>query len=65
MMSKIKLGTLVVAFAYTIYHINTFGWRIGNSLILAFLLFAIAMDCYQMSKSKTQNQLSTRKTKKK
>ncbi len=62
-MNKIKLGTLVVAFAYTIYHINTFGWNIGNSLVLAFLLFAIAMDCYQMSKAQTDKKL--RKPKKK
>lgn len=62
-MNKIKLGTLIVAFSYTIYHINTHGWNTGNMAILGFLLFAITMDCYQISKEKNRDRYRTRKKK--
>lgn len=63
-MDKIKLGTLVVAFSYTVYHINTYGWNIGNSAILGFLLFCIAADFYQMSRKKNDDKYRNKQRKK-
>ena len=29
-MNKVKIGTMAIAFMYTIYHINSVGLNIGN-----------------------------------
>lgn len=52
-MDKVKIGTMAVAFMYTIYHINTVGLNIGNGLVLAVVLFCIALDCYRYAKRRT------------
>ena len=49
-MNKVKIGTMAVAFMYTIYHINSVGFNIGNGLVLAVVLFCIAIDCYRYAK---------------
>ena len=38
-MNKVKIGTMAIAFMYTIYHINSVGLNIGNGLVLAVVLF--------------------------
>lgn len=52
-MDKVKIGTMAVAFMYTIYHINNVGLNIGNGLVLALVLFCIAIDCYRYAKRRT------------
>lgn len=52
-MDKVKIGTMAVAFMYTIYHINNVGLNIGNGLVLAVVLFCIALDCYRYAKRRT------------
>ncbi len=63
-MSKIKLGTLVVAFGYIIYHINHFGWNYGNAAVFAFLMICIAADCYQMARQNTRDKHRGRRPRK-
>lgn len=52
-MNKVKIGTMAIAFMYTIYHINSVGLNIGNGLVLAVVLFCIAIDCYRYAKRRT------------
>lgn len=51
-MNKIKVGTLAVAFMYTIYHINTVGLNWGNGCVLGLLLISITADYYRMARER-------------